>query len=137
MPKKFSHNTVIEIIWTVVPVLILVWIAKGSFPLLYEQDVAFNGEQVAEADVVDIKVYGNMWYWDYTYNQNTDKEFVVESRILKAGDADRPLVPARGDLAAAVDRQSDGCSGRPLCPPQDHRARRDPRLGHAAVHAEG
>lgn len=98
-PKKFSHNTLIEIVWTVVPVLILVWIAKGSFPLLYEQDVAFNGEQVAEADVVDIKIYGNMWYWDYTYNQNTDKEFVVESRMLKTGDADRPLVPARGDLA--------------------------------------
>ena len=99
VPRKFSHNTLIEILWTVIPVLILVWIAKGSFPLLYEQDVAFNGEQVAEADVVDIKVYGNMWYWDYTYNQNTDKEFVVESRILKHGDKDRPLIDARGDLA--------------------------------------
>jgi cytochrome c oxidase subunit 2 len=99
VPKKFSHNTMIEIIWTVAPVLILVWIAKGSFPLLYEQDVMFNGEQVEESEVVDIKVYGNMWYWDYTYNQNTDKEFVVESRMLKTGDADRPLVPARGDMA--------------------------------------
>ncbi len=99
VPRKFSHNTLIEILWTVIPVLILVWIAKGSFPLLYEQDVAFNGEQVAEADVVDIKIYGNMWYWDYTYNQNTDKEFVVESRILKHGDKDRPLIDARGDLA--------------------------------------
>ena len=98
VPKKFSHNTVIEIIWTVVPVLILVWIAKGSFPLLYEQDVAFNGEKVPEEQVVDIKVYGNMWYWDYTYNQNTDKEFMVESRMLREGDADRPLVATRGDL---------------------------------------
>lgn len=97
-PKKFSHNTVLEIVWTVVPVLILVWIARGSFPLLYEQDVMFNGEPVAEEQVVDIKVYGNMWYWDYTYNQNTDKEFVVESRMLREGDADRPLVPARGDI---------------------------------------
>jgi cytochrome c oxidase subunit 2 len=97
-PKKFSHNTVIEIIWTVVPVLILVWIAKGSFPLLYEQDVMFNGEQVPEEQVVDIKVYGNMWYWDYTYNQNTDKEFVVESRMLRPGDEARPLIPERGDI---------------------------------------
>ena len=97
-PKKFSHNTTVEIIWTVLPVLILVWIAKGSFPLLYEQDVMFNGEQVQEEQVVDIKIYGNMWYWDYTYNQNTDQEFVVESRMLRAGDADRPLDTARGDI---------------------------------------
>jgi cytochrome c oxidase subunit 2 len=97
-PKKFSHNTAVEIVWTVLPVLILVWIAKGSFPLLYEQDVMFNGEQVPEEQVVDIKIYGNMWYWDYTYNQNTDQEFVVESRMLRAGDADRPLDTARGDI---------------------------------------
>jgi cytochrome c oxidase subunit 2 len=97
-PRKFSHNTLVEIVWTVVPVLILVWIAKGSFPLLYEQDVMFNGENPPEEQIVDIKVYGNMWYWDYTYNQNTEKEFVVESRMLRVGDADRPLVPERGDI---------------------------------------
>lgn len=97
-PRKFSHNTLVEILWTVVPVLILVWIAKGSFPLLYEQDVEFGGSKVPESQIVDIKVYGNMWYWDYTYNGNTDNEFVVESRILKAGDADRPLKPERGDI---------------------------------------
>ncbi len=112
-PKKFSHNTVIEIIWTVVPVLILVWIAKGSFPLLYEQDVMFNGEQVAEEQVVDIKVYGNMWYWDYTYNQNTEKEFVVESRMLRPGDETRPLVPARGDInKLSVDNPMVAPAGR-------------------------
>lgn len=97
-PKKFSHNTLVEIVWTVVPVLILVWIAKGSFPLLYEQDVEFGGAKVPEEQVVDIKVYGNMWYWDYTYNANTDNEFVVESRMLRAGDPDRPLKPERGDI---------------------------------------
>jgi cytochrome c oxidase subunit 2 len=97
-PKKFSHNTVLEILWTTIPVLILVFIAYRSFPLLYEQDVEFGGAKVAEADVVDIKIYGNMWYWDYTYNQNTDKEFVVESRILKPGDKDRPLITERGDI---------------------------------------
>lgn len=112
-PKKFSHNTVIEIIWTVVPVLILVWIAKGSFPLLYEQDITFNGEQVPEEQVVDIKVYGNMWYWDYTYNQNTDKEFVIESRMLREGDPDRPLVPARGDIKQlSVDNPMVAPAGR-------------------------
>lgn len=112
-PKKFSHNTMIEIIWTVAPVLILVWIAKSSFPLLYEQDVMFNGADVAEEEVVDIKVYGNMWYWDYTYNQNTDKEFTVESRMLKAGDEARPLKPERGDLAQlSVDNPMVAPAGR-------------------------
>jgi cytochrome c oxidase subunit 2 len=98
-PKKFSHNTLVEILWTVLPVLILVWIAKGSFPLLYEQDVEFGGAKVAEEDVVDIKVYGNMWYWDYTYNIGADDEFNLESRMLKAGNPDRPLKPERGDIA--------------------------------------
>ena len=99
VPKKFSHNTVIEILWTVVPVLILVWIAKGSFPLLYEQDVL--PEQAREEEIVDIKVYGNMWFWDYTYNVGTDNEFNVESRMLKVGapDPSLELQAARGDIA--------------------------------------
>lgn len=99
VPKKFSHNTVIEILWTVVPVLILVWIAKGSFPLLYEQDVL--PEQAREEEIVDIKVYGNMWFWDYTYNVGTDNEFNVESRMLKVGapDPSLELQPTRGDIA--------------------------------------
>lgn len=94
-PKKFSHNTLVEILWTVIPVLILVWIAKGSFPLLYEQDVM--PKDAKESEIVDIKVYGNMWFWDYTYNRDTDDEFNIESRMLKAG-TDKPLVPARGDI---------------------------------------
>jgi cytochrome c oxidase subunit 2 len=94
-------------------VLILVWIAKGSFPLLYEQDVMFNGADVEESEVVDIKVYGNMWYWDYTYNQNTDNEFVIESRMLKAGDEARPLKPERGDIAQlSVDNPMVAPAGR-------------------------
>lgn len=98
-PKKFSHNTLVEILWTVVPVLILVWIAKGSFPLLYEQDVM--PEQAREEEIVDIKVYGNMWFWEYGYNVGTENEFNVESRMLKVGapDPSLELQPARGDIA--------------------------------------
>ncbi len=99
VPKKFSHNTIIEILWTVVPVLILVWIAKGSFPLLYEQDVM--PAEAREEEIVDIKVYGNMWFWDYTYNVGSDQEFNVESRMLKAGapDPSLELHAERGDIA--------------------------------------
>ncbi len=95
-PSKTSHNTLIEIIWTVVPVLILVVIAIPSFKLLY----------LTEADKpVDmvIKVSGNQWYWNYEY---PDQEFSFDSYMiadaeLKDGqkrmlDVDNPLVVPEG-----------------------------------------
>src|SRR5919199_97240 len=57
-PSRTSHNTVIEVLWTVVPVLILVIIAIPSFKLLYFQD------RTATADMT-IKVTGRQWYWSY------------------------------------------------------------------------
>ncbi|HAQ35376.1 MAG: cytochrome c oxidase subunit II [Maricaulis sp.] len=59
-PSQFSHNTLIEVIWTAVPVLILFIIAIPSFRLLYFNDV------VPEADMT-IKVTGYQWYWGYEY----------------------------------------------------------------------
>lgn len=59
-PAKFSHNTMVEVIWTAVPVLILVAIAVPSFKLLYMQDV------IPEADLT-IKATGHQWYWTYEY----------------------------------------------------------------------
>jgi cytochrome c oxidase subunit 2 len=85
IPRKFSHNTLVEILWTVVPVLILVYIAYKSFPLLYEQDVM---PQVAEEEVVDIKVYGHQWYWRYIYGEG-ENITEVESRVVPA-DALKP-----------------------------------------------
>jgi cytochrome c oxidase subunit II len=64
--KQFSHNTLVEVLWTVLPVLILVFIAYRSFPLLYEQDVMPN---VAEEEIVDIKIYGRQWFWSYIYGE--------------------------------------------------------------------
>ena len=60
VPSKTSHHTVIEVLWTVIPVLILVGIAVPSFRLLYYLD------KTAETDMV-IKVTGNQWYWNYEY----------------------------------------------------------------------
>ncbi len=68
-PKTFSHNTAIEVLWTVLPVLILVAIAFRSFPLLYEQDVF---PDVPEAEVVDVKIYGRQWFWSYMYGEGDD-----------------------------------------------------------------
>jgi cytochrome c oxidase subunit 2 len=60
VPKKFSHNTLIEVIWTAVPVLILVVIATFSFPLLAEE------EKTPPADIT-VKAIGNSWFWTYDY----------------------------------------------------------------------
>ncbi len=58
VPAKWSHNTPLEIIWTAIPVLILVLIAVPSFRLLYYMD------RVEEADMT-LKVIGRQWYWSY------------------------------------------------------------------------
>ncbi len=71
--SKTTHNTFLEIVWTVVPVLILVVIAIPSFRLLYNQDV------IPEADVT-IKAIGNQWYWSYEYPDH--EEIMFDSIML-------------------------------------------------------
>ncbi len=113
-PRKFSHNTMIEILWTVVPVLILVYIAYKSFPLLYEQDVMPTQTELAggstrpltEDDIVDIKVYGHQWYWRYLYGEG-DNVAEIESRIVPT-DALKPgqiaLLSVDNPMVAPVNR---------------------------------
>lgn len=60
-PRKFTHNVLVEVIWTVVPVLILVAIAWRSFPLLYEQ------ERIPAQAELTLKVTGNSWFWNLEY----------------------------------------------------------------------
>ena len=71
VPSKTSHNTLIEVVWTVAPVLILLFIAIPSMNLLYKQDVIKDTE-------VTVKAVGNTWNWAYTYpdHENID-EFVA------------------------------------------------------------
>ena len=83
-PSKTTHNTVIEILWTVVPVLILVVIAVPSFRLLYYMDETKNAEMV-------IKVTANQWYWNYEY---LDEEISFDSYMLK----DEELQPGQPRL---------------------------------------
>jgi cytochrome c oxidase subunit 2 len=59
-PQKFTHNLTVEVVWTVVPVLILVFISIFSFPLLFKQ------ERIPQAELT-IKATGNAWRWDYSY----------------------------------------------------------------------
>lgn len=64
VPAKFTHNTPVEIVWTLVPVLILVAIGAFSLPALFRSQ-----EMPSDPDVV-IKAIGNQWYWSYEYPDN-------------------------------------------------------------------
>ena len=67
-PTRTTHNTTVEILWTVIPVVILVVIAVPSFKLLYLGDV------VPKADLT-IKAIGHQWYWSYEYPDNGNFTF--------------------------------------------------------------
>ncbi len=75
VPSKTTHNTFIEIVWTLVPVLILLGIAYPSLDLLARQF------KPAPKDAVTIKVTGYQWYWGYSYPDNGG--FEVVSNMLK------------------------------------------------------
>ena len=78
VPSRTTHNTMIEIIWTLVPVIILVVIAVPSIKLLANQ------YSPPQADLT-VKVIGNQWYWTYQYPDNGDFEIV--SNALSDKDA--------------------------------------------------
>jgi cytochrome c oxidase subunit 2 len=83
-PAKWSHNTAIELAWTIVPVLILMFIAIFSFRLLY----AYND---MPKPYMTIKATGYQWYWGYEYPDNGISEFV--SNILPEDKAKAQKVP--------------------------------------------
>jgi cytochrome c oxidase subunit II len=93
VPTRTSHNTVIEILWTVIPVLILVIIAIPSFKLMYYMDRVPNPDMT-------IKVTGHQWYWSYLYPDQGGLAFdsnLVQEADLKPGQprlltVDNPLV---------------------------------------------
>lgn len=80
-PSKTAHNTVLEVIWTVVPVMILVVIAVPSFRLLT------YASTTPEADMT-LKVTGHQWYWSYAYPDHGNFTFdslLIEDADLKSG----------------------------------------------------
>ncbi|MEO5611348.1 MAG: cytochrome c oxidase subunit II [Sphingomicrobium sp.] len=99
-PSRNSHNTLLEIVWTLVPVLILVGVAIPSIKLLRHQ------YSPPKADLT-VKVIGNQWYWTYQYPDNGDFEIVSnmlkEKVDVKAGDRFR--TDADGPPMLAVDER--------------------------------
>ena len=82
VPGKVTHNTLLEVLWTIVPVIILVVIAIPSFKLLY-----FEAE-VPPADVT-IKAIGHQWFWSYQYPGNNfqfDSLGLSDAAALKKGE---------------------------------------------------
>lgn len=77
-PRKFTHNMFVEVVWKIVPVIILVVIAWKSFPLIYKE------EQIPPEAQLQLKVTGNSWFWTYEYPQLGVN---VTSQILPEEDA--------------------------------------------------
>ena len=78
VPSRTTHNTLVEVLWTLIPVLVLVGIAVPSIRLLAHQ------YSPPKADLT-VKVVGNQWYWTYGYPDNGDFEIV--SNVLSDADA--------------------------------------------------
>jgi cytochrome c oxidase subunit 2 len=80
-PSRVSHNTLLEVAWTVIPVLILVVIAIPSFRLVYFEDRTHDPD-------LTIKVTGHQWYWEFAYPDNGNIDFssyIVPDDQLKPG----------------------------------------------------
>ena len=88
-PSRTTHNTLIEILWTVVPVLILVVVAVPSFKTLYYGDTTPNPDMT-------IKVTANQWYWTYEY---LDQDIAFDSYMIPEEEID----PATQTYLLSVD----------------------------------
>jgi len=96
-PSKTTHNTLLEVAWTLVPVIILVAIAVPSFKLLFLQTV------IPQSDVT-VKATGKQWYWSYTY---PDSKFEFDSLMLPEKDRkpDQPrLLAVDNEMVVPVNK---------------------------------
>ena len=97
-PSKTSHNTTVEVVWTVVPILILVVIAIPSFRLLYME------QTIPEASVT-VKAIGYQWYWGFEYPDEGIEEFsaiMLEDEEL--GPDDPRLLAVDNDIVVPVNK---------------------------------
>ncbi|MDB5367607.1 MAG: coxB [Rhodospirillales bacterium] len=104
VPSKVTHNTLVEILWTVVPVVILVVIAIPSFRLMYYMDKAKQPEMT-------VKITGHQWYWSYELPDQKVDEFasnmVPEDKLqpehIRKLSVDYPLiVPVDTDITLLI-----------------------------------
>lgn len=93
-PATFSHHTTLEVVWTIIPILLLIVILIPSIKILYVFDRAENPD-------ITIKVTGHQWYWSYDYMLGDKKvsfdSYMIPDKDLKPGqlrllDVDKPVV---------------------------------------------
>ena len=118
-PSKTTHNTLIEIVWTVVPILILVVIAIPSFGVLTDQltvpdgqrkylgsNIFSFGEQEVPAPGLTVKATGEQWFWNFEY---VDQGLAFDSNMLKEAERNstKPnqprLLAVNNELVVPVD----------------------------------
>lgn len=113
VPAAFTHNTLVEIVWTVLPVVILIIIAIPSFGVLADQLTTPDGERkylgsnifsFGEVEVpapeLTIKATGQQWYWDYEY---VDQGLALSSLMLN--ETDRAAAKPNQPRLLAVDNE--------------------------------
>ena len=103
-PSSTTHNTILEVLWTALPVVILVVIAIPSFKLLYKQEKS-------DAYDMTVKVIGHQWYWEYEYPDHGNfyfESYMIQDEDLQEGDlrlltVDNPLViPANKNVQILI-----------------------------------
>lgn len=112
-PSKTTHNTLVEVVWTVVPILILVIIAIPSFSVLTDQltvpdgqrkylgsNIFSFGEVEVPAPELTVKAIGQQWYWDYEY---VEDGLSLTSYILPTGEDGKPVGKPGQPRLLAVD----------------------------------
>ena len=82
-PQRFTHSTLLEIVWTIIPAIILILIAVPSFALLYSLDEILDPQ-------ITLKIVGHQWYWSYEYSDylthTSDEGFGFDSYLLSVDD---------------------------------------------------
>lgn len=90
-PSKTSHNTAVEVVWTVGPILVLIAIALPSFELLDRQ------LSPKEEPTMTVKAIGQTWYWDYEYQDDSELSFssnmLTEEDRAGSGKTDKSMYP--------------------------------------------
>lgn len=86
VPSSFTHNTTLEIIWTIIPIIILIIIGIPSIRLLQKMETPPNAE-------ITVKAVGHQWYWSYVYpdSKNEGKHFEFDSYMIE----DKDLMPGQ------------------------------------------
>lgn len=108
VPNRVSHNTAIEVAWTVIPILILVIIAIPSFRLVYYEDRARDPDMT-------LKVTAHQWFWEYTYPDqgglDIESRFIPDDKLkpgqLRLLSVDNPLVLPVGKTIRILEDSSD------------------------------